>query len=123
MYQNEIVHFIGGMVPYVGKLDQALHPNGPGWWRIIDPCTIAAIQNDIGGATINMGRIWGVDKMYRHYVDIYCPRESLMEIRTLDKEGRLYRQYQTELKRPSMNLIISPNDADVIALRGDIKGA
>ena len=116
MYKDEIVHFFGGLNDYIGELDQTGHPMGPGWYRIKNPCCLQTKQD---GDTLRVGitRIWGVDKMYRKYVDIYCPRDSLMEVRVLDKNGGLYKAYMNELGRPDLNLIKSPTSEDIRAIR------
>ena len=112
MYQGEIIHFAGGMNEYIGELDQSKHPLGKGWCRIKNPCTVNLVQD---GKTVNriISRIWGVEKLYRKFIDIYCPPDSLMEIRVVDKDGKIYKVYKQELDRPDLNLIKAPTDADL----------
>lgn len=112
MYKDEIIHFFGGVQNYLGQLDQSEHPNGPGWYRIKNPCNLY-ISQDKDVVRTQITRIWGVDKFYRKFVDIYCPLDSIMEIRVLDKEGGLYKSYMKELDRPDLNLIKSPTDEDI----------
>lgn len=112
-YKGEIIHFFGGLQPYIGRLDTNEHPNGPGWYRIIDPCEVAQRVDKEGRAHGVISRIWGVQKNYRHYVDVYCPEDSLKEIRVLDKNGEMYNIYQQELKAVGLNKIVAPTMADV----------
>jgi len=113
MYQNEIIHFTGGINEYIGELDQTKHPLGDGWYRIKNPCCPYTNQ-DGDKVSFSITRIWGVDKLYRKFVDIYCPPDSLMEIRVLDKNGGLYKAYMKELNRPDLNLIKPPTDVERI---------
>lgn len=113
MYKDEIIHFTGGMVTYIGRLDQSEHPNGEGWYRILDPCTMTVYEDDKRHAQLSLQRIWGMSKFFRHFVDIYCPPDSLKEIRVLDKNGGLYKAYMKELGQPEMELIVSPSEADI----------
>ncbi len=111
-YKDEIVHFRGGINEYIGELLQEDHPSGPGWYRILNPCSVIQVKkgNETG---MGIARIWGMDKLYQKHVDIYCPSDSLMEIRVLDKEGSLYKSYQQELERPERSLIVTPGEADI----------
>ncbi len=113
MYEGEIIHLKGGMVEYFGMMDQLEHPNGPGWYRIVEPCIYFQTVDENGGIAYQLVRIWGRSKLYKKYVDIYCPADSLQEIRVLDPKGDFYDAYQEELKRPDLNLIISPKRLDV----------
>jgi len=100
------------MNEYIGKLDQSKHPLGKGWWRIKNPCSVHMIQD---GQTVNrvLSRIWGFAKLYRKFVDIYCPPDSLMEIRVLNKDGEIYKVYNAELNRMSLDRIQAPTDIDM----------
>ncbi len=111
-YNNEIIHFCGGMREYIGKLEQSEHPAGEGWIRILDPALMRYTQDE-KGVQFNVMRIWGEDHLYRRFVDIYCPSDSLKEIKVLDKNGGLYKTYQKELGRVSLNRIIAPGAADI----------
>lgn len=116
-YKNEVIHFIGGMQPYIGRLDEKAHPNGPGWYRILEPCTYQAVEDQQNNRIrAMMTRIWGLDKLYLHYIDVYCPSDSLMEIRVLDQNGALYKQYKDTLAKPSLSKIVAPSSADVRAI-------
>lgn len=113
-YKDEVIVFGGGMTAYIGKLDQNPHPMGKGWIRINDPCTFEqAWDEQQHKYRVSMVRIWGVDNLYRRFVDIYCPPDSLKEIRVTDKKGGMYKKYKEEVNRPSMNLIRPPTDGDV----------
>ncbi|MCK4716978.1 MAG: hypothetical protein KAT54_09250, partial [Candidatus Marinimicrobia bacterium] len=90
MYNDEIIQFFGGINQYIGELDQSKHPLGAGWYRIKNPCCPYTEQKG-DGVTVSLSRIWGIDKLYRKFVDIYCPQDSLIEIRVLDKHGGLYK--------------------------------
>lgn len=115
MYNGEIIHFFGGLTAYIGELDQIEHPAGPGWWRIRHPCISESYKDDDDNLQTMVLRIWGDKKRYRKFVDIYCPPDSLMEIRVLDKNGGLYEDYMKELKRPTAKpgLIVAPSSAEV----------
>ena len=108
MYRDEIIHFQGGLHEYIGVLDQTEHPNGSGWWRIKNPCSYIVQQVNENTVKFRLVRIWGMDKLYRKFVDIYCPSDSLMEIRVLDKDGGLYKAYRQEIDRPDVSRIHLP---------------
>jgi len=115
MYQNEVIHFVGGINEYIGELDQTKHPLGEGWLRINNPCRFYFEQQK-DRFKVQISRIWGVDKLYRKFIDIYCPADSLKEIKVLDKNGGFYKAYMKELGRPDLNLIKAPTDADVASI-------
>jgi len=121
MYQNEIIHFTGGINEYIGELDQTEHPLGEGWIRIKNPCEVIYGEKKGQGKVRLLLRIWGVKKDYRRFVDIYCPPDSLKEIRVLDKDGEVYKVYKRELDRPSLDLIKAPTDADLATIGKDRK--
>jgi len=118
-YNGEIIHFIGGIHGYIGELDQSKHPMGEGWVRIKNPCAVDIVQDNKTKAVNRViARIWGIKKLYQKYVDIYCPKDSLKEIRVLDKQGEIYQVYQKELNRPDLNLIKAPTDGDIAKVLG-----
>lgn len=120
-YKNEIIHFSGGMHDYIGELDSTPHPWGEGWIRIKNPCEVVYQKNKQGGIDKILIRIWGVKKEYRRFVDIYCPPDSLKEIRVVDKEGEIYKVYRKEVDRASLDLIKAPTSADLAAVGKDPK--
>jgi hypothetical protein len=46
----------------------------------------------------------GVKKIYKKYVDVRIPADMPMEIRTVDKNGQLYKVYKDELERKESEL-------------------
>ena len=109
-YKDKIVQFFGGVNQYIGEMDPGPHPNGSNWYRILNPCC-PNVESVGDGVRLSLTRIWGMDKLYKKYVDIYCPPDSLIEIRELD--GGMLNMYKKELERPDMNLIKSPGDSEV----------
>lgn len=106
-YAGEIIHFIGGMTPFLGELDQGDHPNGPNWYRIKNPCLIKLVPSETGPKTakIDVTTLEGDNNYYRKYVDIRIPPDSILEIRTLDKKGEFYKMYDAAQKRIKKGLI------------------
>jgi len=115
MYEGEIVHFKGSFHDYLGELEtfKKGHPNGANWYRIKNPCGFISQSDRNNVARFTAVRIWGHDKLYQKYVDIHCPPDSLIEIKVLDKEGGLYKMYEAELNRPSLDRIVTPSNADL----------
>jgi len=110
MYNGETIQFIGGLNEYIGVLDQTEHPNGQGWYRLKQACHIGFDQQK--KATV-ITRLGGPKRVYRDYVDIYIPRDSLMEIRTLDKDGELYKVWNDEMRRPKLDRIVLPEGGSI----------
>lgn len=110
MYNGEVVHFIGGAQQYIGKIDQGEHPNGPGWWRIKDPC-VTFQEKDQQTQKINnvVFSMAGPNKIYRKFVDVFIPSESIIEIKVLDKNGQLYKVYKEEANRVAPSRIVLPD--------------
>jgi len=110
MYNDEIIEFSGGINSYIGKLEQSKHPQGPGWYRIIDPCLVIQKEGlETKQIKNTIATIWGPQKNFRKFVDIYVPPDSIMEVKVLDKDGELYKFYQTEISRKAPNLIVLPS--------------
>ena len=107
MYNDEVVQVMGGMNDYVGVLDQREHPLGKEWMRIKEPCLIFQRENpqtkQLGNVIVYMP---GMRKTYRKYVDIRIPADMPMEIRTVDKNGDLYKVYQAEISRKPSRIIL-----------------
>ena len=112
MYRDEVIHFIGGVHDYLGELDQSEHPMGKHWYRIKKPCLIFR-QEDAANKKMTqaVASLAGPQKAYLKYVDIYVPPESIMEIRTLDKNGKLYEIYKQEAERVAPSLIHMPDSS------------
>lgn len=109
MYRDEIIHFTGGIYDYLGELDQSEHPMGDNWYRIKKPCHIFQQKNpDDSSITNIVSSINGSGKIYRKFVDVRIPPDSIMEIRILDKSGQLYRLYRKEADRVDSEIIIKP---------------
>ena len=112
MYNDEVIQIIGGINDYIGKLDQTPHPMGPDWYRLKDPCLIF-VRDDPEKKTMNtiVSKLQGPpgQNNYRKYVDIRIPDTSHMEIRTVDKKGKLYEVYKTELELKEPSKIIVPD--------------
>jgi hypothetical protein len=112
MYNDTIIQVAGGLNDYIGKLDQAPHPMGEGWYRIKEPCMVftredpksRSIQNVIMPLKGRPG-----DENYRNYVDIRIPDTMPMEIRTLQIDGPMYKIYIQEMNRKKSNIIIPDN--------------
>jgi hypothetical protein len=112
MYAGEIIQFIGGVQQYIGEMAQEPHPNGKGWYRILNPCT-PSVEQDGNDIRLTLTRIWGMDRLYQKFVDIYCPDDSLKEVRVLDKAGGLYKGYMAELTRAEFGLIRPPGSSEL----------
>jgi len=116
MYEGQIIHFFGGMTPYIGELHQnKKHPNGDGWIRINNPCQLH-VEKQGKNVRAQVRRIWGMNKIYQKFVDIYCPPDSLKEIMVLDKDGDLYKSYKKEIERPDTSSIHLATDSDIADL-------
>lgn len=114
MYKNQIIHFSGGIQDWVGELDQTPHKMGENWYRILNPCMIIKKKNAQGQLVEALVAIQGTGNFYKQYIDIRVPVESILEIRTVDKEGQLYKAYLKESAREPSQLIVPPNDDIII---------
>ena len=109
MYNDETIQLSGGMNDFIGKLDQAPHPMGDGWYRIYEPCLIFTQDDPKNKRRVQvLAYVPGIEKNFRNFVDVYIPKESCKEIRVLDKAGVLYKIYQKEISRKAPNLILVP---------------
>jgi len=111
MYNDEIIHLIGGIHDFIGKFDQTPHPMGEGWYRIKTPCLTFLKEDAVNKRmTTVVSRLTGPDgKNYRNFVDVYIPDSAHMEIRVLNKSGQLHEVYQGEIDRKPSKLIVVPN--------------
>jgi hypothetical protein len=105
MYKEEVIHFIGGMNEYLGVMDQTEHSNGKGWYRILDACHIGF---DPERKATRVTRLGGPKHVYRSFVDIYIPPDSIMEVRALDKKGELYNVWRKAITQPKADRIVLP---------------
>lgn len=116
-YKDEIIHFIGGIHEFIGKLQQEPHPNGPGWYRIKDACLTFIRENkEAKRLDTVVVAIDGPNKTYRKFVDFYLSPDMPIEIRVLDKNGGLYRFYNEEVNRVKADKIIIPGPSMVSGL-------
>uniref|UniRef100_A0A6M3III3 Uncharacterized protein n=1 Tax=viral metagenome TaxID=1070528 RepID=A0A6M3III3_9ZZZZ len=116
MYKAEIIHFIGGLTEFVGELDQSEHPNGLNWYRIRNPCIIFTRENkEMKRIDTVVALLSGPQKVYRKFVDIRIPEDSILEIRVLDKNGALYEHYSKEVNRIMPEKIILPEHGIAVA--------
>ncbi len=118
-YKNEIIHFIGGLTPFLGELKQGDHPNGPSWYRIVNPCLVRVVQQTKESAPeVEVLTLEGSENNYRKFVDIRIPEDSIMEIRPLDKGGKLYKMYDAAQKRIKKGVIHRVGNQDIANLFG-----
>lgn len=116
-YNGEIIHFMGGIHDYIGELSQTKpHPMGPHWYRINKPC-ITFLQQGPQKLVDVVASMHGPFNKYRKFVDIYIPPDSTMEIRVLDKKGKLFKFYQEELSRKGPDLIKVADSSIVSSLQ------
>ncbi|OGW44463.1 MAG: hypothetical protein A2Y66_01850 [Nitrospirae bacterium RBG_13_41_22] len=113
-YEGKVIQFTGGLRTYIGRMDSLPHPNGENWYRIKDPCTLDVVPDGKGKSQIMISRIWGIDHLYKHYVDVRVPDDSIMEIVELEEDGGFFKAYKKELDKASVKNIIIPSTADVI---------
>ncbi len=108
-YSDEIIHFIGGIHEYLGRLGEGEHPMGDDWFSIKDPCLTWMHQNEAEKRLDTVvASLWGPHKVYRRYVNFRIPPECPIEIRELDKNGSLYGYYQKTINMPTEGKIILP---------------
>jgi hypothetical protein len=105
MYKEQVIHFKGGINEWMGELDQAPHKMGKNWYRINNPVMIRYL----GDGRLGLTAIQGPDNMYKKFIDIRVPEDSILEILTVDREGGLYKAYIKESAREKSNIIVSPN--------------
>ena len=120
MFNGETIHISGGLFDYIGELDQSEHPLGKGWWRIKNPCIALARNNPTNNKVelvIAPMRGDPGDKNYKNHVDFYIPETMRVDIKTLDKKGRLYNHYQKRISQAEPSRIIVP-DLALGAIRG-----
>jgi len=101
---------MGGINQFIGRLDPSEHPNGPNWYRINDPCLTFQKENaELKRIDNVVAEMSGPGKAYRKFVDVYIPQDCHVEIRVLDKSGKLFEVYDSEIKRIKPDRIIIPN--------------
>jgi hypothetical protein len=106
-YKDQVICFSGGLTEYIGVLDQAPHKMGENWYRILEPCQM--VNRQVGNQSqIGLVAIQGAGDHYKRYVDIRVPRDSIIEIRTLDPQGDLYQAYTKEKDRKKSKIIHAP---------------
>uniref|UniRef100_A0A6H1ZKN7 Uncharacterized protein n=1 Tax=viral metagenome TaxID=1070528 RepID=A0A6H1ZKN7_9ZZZZ len=109
IYKGEIIHFIGGIHEFIGKLQQGEHPNGAGWYRMEDACLTFINKNEeMKRLDTVVAAIDGPNKAYRRFVDFYLSPDMPIEIRVLDKNGGLHKFYNEEINRVKADRIIIP---------------
>lgn len=115
-YAGEIIEFNGGINTYLGELEIGEHPLGPNWYRIKNPCITFRRENkDMKRIESVVASIWGNQKMFRKFVDIRIPEDSILEVKVLDKDGGLYKIYKDEINRIAPERIILPDNAGLIS--------
>ncbi len=119
-YAGEIIHFIGGVTPFLGELDRGGHPNGSNWYRIHNPCLVRIVPspNDPNKGMVDITTMEGDESAYRKYVDIRIPEDSILEIRVLDKQGNLYKMYDAAQKRIKKGVIHRVGNSDIASIVG-----
>ena len=110
-YKDEVVQFLGGANEYVGQLETlSVESCGGKWYRIHEPCLIFQQDNPALKRRQNiLAYMCGAPKNYHNYVDIFIPRDSIIEIRTLDKKGDMFKIYRQEVDRKAPSLVVVPN--------------
>lgn len=99
-YKDKIIHFFGSMHQYVGEFDQGVHKNGPGWYRILNPCVVMQQHDPETKILTNiLMSLTGPGDAYKKYVDIRVPDDFVVEIRTVNKKGAMYEFYKGETDR------------------------
>ena len=107
-YSNDIIHFTGGINDWVGEPGMGFngpHKMGSGWYRINKPCMYLQDTQNRKHLIIP---IQGADRLYKRYVDIYCPADSLQEIKVLDPKGAMYECYMKERDHEPSSIIQAP---------------
>lgn len=109
MYNDEIIHFSAGINDYIGRLQQTAHPNGPNWYRLNDVCIVFQQRNQKNQRIEKvLAPLSGPYKEYRKFIDIRVPEDSIIEVRVVDKNGKLYEIYKKEIDRVFPQNIIIP---------------
>ena len=110
-YKDEVVHFSGGLNDYVGMLEiMSVEAGGGRWCRIHEPCLLFQMKSPTTRQLQNvLTYMCGAPKNYHPYVDIFIPRDSIIEVRVLDKKGQMFDVYKREISRKAPNLIVVPD--------------
>jgi len=117
-YKGQVVHLFGSINEYVGELDTKPHKNGPGWYRILNPCVVFQQSDPQKGILTNvLMALTGPGNAYKKYVDIRIPDDFVIEIRTVNKSGNMYEFYKKEIDRVVANRIIIPDGSNVVPLQ------
>lgn len=98
-FSGEILQFTTiGAHDYIGELDTSEHPLGKEWWRIRNPCITFLQQNEEKKSMTQVVANTNGNGAYRKHLDIKA--ETILEIKTLDKNGPLMKFYRKELSSP-----------------------
>jgi hypothetical protein len=112
-YKEQIVHLIGGVNEWVGEFDSSEHKNGADWIRLKNPCRVAYINSPNGGQGIKLMSAYNAGSLYKQYVDIRIPSDSIVEVLTLLKDGGLMEAYLKESTREKSTIIQPVNGGSI----------
>lgn len=111
-FKDRIVLFSGGIQDYIGEIVPS--NLGDGWWRIKNPCTITNVVDNRTKQPIKVIQSFHYpQRNFKKFIDIYIPSDSIIEVRTLDKDGAMYKEYKKAIEMVASNLIQMPGGVTI----------
>jgi len=118
---GDIVHLIGGITEYAGEISLISEEKMGYWVSIKNPCILMMVQK--GNQMLStLSILGGPEYVYEHHVILYLPKDSLIEIRVLDREGGLYALYKKQAATPKYEGVLDlPGSPGYDAARQNLK--
>lgn len=111
-YIGKVIHFVGGVNQFVGRLDFLGIDVYGLFLKIINPCL--CYVNDKG---IGLSKLGGEMEIFEPHVLIYQPADKAFEIREVTADGDLAKAYWKEVNRKKPQYIVAPGSEDAGLVR------
>jgi hypothetical protein len=111
-YVGKVIHFVGGVNQYLGRLDSIDVAVYGLFMRITNPCLCF-----IGDKGIALSKLGGELDVFEPHVMIYQPADRPFEIREVTPGNDLAKAYFKEASRKKSEIIAAPGTVDMAALK------
>jgi hypothetical protein len=111
-YIGKVIHFVGGINQYVGRLDAIEVLLYGDMFIITNPCLCFISDKGIG-----LSKLGGELDVFEPHVMIYQPADKPFEIREVTPGNDLAKAYFKEASRKKSEIIAAPGSVDVASLK------
>lgn len=111
-YVGKVVHFVGGVNQFIGRLDSIDVAVYGLFLRITNPCLCFVNEKGIG-----LSKLGGELDVFEPHVMIYQPADKPFEIREVTPGNDLAKAYFKEASRKKSEIIAAPGSVDVASLK------